>query len=124
MSPEQARGDAIDHRADLYALGSIAYRALTGHRPFPGEEAASTLVAVINHRPLRPTSLADLHGDVDLALAVAMAKQPRDRSEIAGQLTEALRAACDGALSLKLRKRGKRLLSALPWSDDARPSRY
>lgn len=47
MSPEQARGDAIDRRADLFALGLIGYEILSGKRPFTGDTAASALRRVL-----------------------------------------------------------------------------
>jgi serine/threonine protein kinase len=53
MAPEQARGatDQIDHRTDQFALGAIAYRMLTGHEPFRGEEIASLLYQVVHEAP-------------------------------------------------------------------------
>ncbi|HEY5925500.1 MAG TPA: serine/threonine-protein kinase, partial [Kofleriaceae bacterium] len=69
MAPEQATSGAVDHRTDLYALAAIAYRAITGHPPFAAGEIAETLYKVVHTRPRRPTELADLPLEVDLALA-------------------------------------------------------
>src|SRR6185436_10836333 len=74
MAPEQARGAAVDHRTDLYALAAIAYRVLTGHAPFSGGEIADLIYRVVHTAPGRPTVLAKLPADVDLALAIGLAK--------------------------------------------------
>jgi serine/threonine-protein kinase len=97
MAPEQARGGAVDHRTDLYALAAIAYRVLAGHPPFSGGETVDLLYRVVHDAPRRPTSLATLHGDVDLVLAIGLAKQPADRFATADELARSLEAALAGA---------------------------
>jgi serine/threonine-protein kinase len=80
MAPEQARGDRVDARVDVYAVGAILYRALTGKKPFEGLDAMATLTAVLVQEPGRPTLV---NPDVPLALELviqrAMAKDPKDR---------------------------------------------
>ena len=51
MSPEQARGKAVDKRADIWAFGVVVYEMLTGRRPFEGEDASTTVAAVIQSEP-------------------------------------------------------------------------
>ena len=51
MSPEQARGKAVDKRADIWAFGCVVYEMLTGHRAFGGEDAAMTLACVVEREP-------------------------------------------------------------------------
>jgi tRNA A-37 threonylcarbamoyl transferase component Bud32 len=109
MAPEQARGVAVDHRADLYALAAIAYRALTGHAPFFGGELADMLYRVVHTPPRRPTTLTTLHADVDVALAIGMAKDPADRFSTAAELASALSLALEGHLDDATRARGHRL---------------
>src|SRR5262249_12014310 len=58
MSPEQARGSAVDHRADVYGLGAVVYRCVTGRVPFAADDTPSLLYAVIHDMPLRPSSIA------------------------------------------------------------------
>src|SRR5690606_27432716 len=66
MAPEQARGQRVDARADLYALAAVAYRALTGRHPFSAPDTPSLLYAVVHRMPARPSALADeLTADVD-----------------------------------------------------------
>jgi serine/threonine protein kinase len=57
MAPEQARGQTVDHRADLFSLGCVLYRACTGQPPFRGSDAISTLMAVAEQTPSPPHQL-------------------------------------------------------------------
>lgn len=116
MAPEQASGDAVDHRTDLYALAAIAYRALTGHPPFAGGEIAETLYRVVHTRPRRPSDLAELPPEVDLVLAIGMAKDARHRFATAGELVDALAAAFAGALPEHVFQRGRALEQAGAWA--------
>jgi serine/threonine-protein kinase len=83
MAPEQARGDKIDHRADIYAVGAMLYHAITGQRPFEdANDPLATLTAVLVQEPPRPCSLvADLPEALELVIQRAMAKDPRDRHQ-------------------------------------------
>jgi serine/threonine protein kinase len=93
MAPEQARGDRVDKRADVYAVGAILYRALTGKKPFEGLDAMATLTAVLVQEPGRPTVV---NPDVPLALELviqrAMAKDPKDRYQSMAELERELAA--------------------------------
>ena len=51
MAPEQARGKAVDKRADIWAFGAVLYEMLTGTRAFPGEDITDTLAAVVRAEP-------------------------------------------------------------------------
>ncbi len=85
MAPEQARGEAVDHRSDLYALGCVAYHAITGRSPFARDDMVSTLLAhSVDEVP--PT------GDpaLDAFFARALAKDPDDRFDTAADLVAAL----------------------------------
>jgi serine/threonine-protein kinase len=93
MAPEQARGERVDARADVYAVGAILYRALTGKKPFEGLDAMATLTAVLVQEPGRPTLV---NPDVPLALELviqrAMAKNPKDRYQSMQELERELAA--------------------------------
>jgi len=51
MSPEQARGQAVDKRTDIWAFGCVLYEMLTGHAAFPGETVSDTIVAILEREP-------------------------------------------------------------------------
>jgi serine/threonine protein kinase len=51
MSPEQARGKAVDKRTDIWAFGCVLYEMLTGRRAFEGEDASDTMAAVLRDDP-------------------------------------------------------------------------
>ena len=116
MAPEQARGDTVDRRTDLYSLGAITYRALTGHQPFQGNEMTAILIALLDEMPVRPSALVPLHADVDDALAIALAKDPDDRFATADELTRAVRDALAGRLDPTLSARAAEILHVRPWS--------
>jgi serine/threonine-protein kinase len=116
MAPEQARGARVDHRSDLYALGAIAYRCLTGHAPFSGGDIADVLYRVVHTPPRRPSSLARLPDDLDLALAIALAKQPDDRFVTAAELAAAIADALASSLPESIRVRGRALDDRGAWS--------
>ena len=92
MAPEQARGGrTIDHRCDIYALGAMLYRALTGRPAFSGEDAGRTLTSVIWDEPARPKTLRrDLPDALELVIQRAMAKDPDARFASMAELDAAL----------------------------------
>jgi eukaryotic-like serine/threonine-protein kinase len=115
MAPEQANGDRVTHRTDLFALGVIAYRVLTGRPAFEGEATAEILYKVVHSMPPQPTTLAALPAAMDLVLAVALAKNPADRFDSGAELAAAMDHAAKGQVDAALRERAERLLARLPW---------
>lgn len=115
MSPEQARGRNVDHTADLFALGIVAYRTLTGRPPFSGSEIPEIMYNVVHQMPPQPSRISALPGEVDAVLAVALAKRPRDRFTTAAELVAALDAALIGSVSSDLGRRSRQLLGKHPW---------
>jgi tRNA A-37 threonylcarbamoyl transferase component Bud32 len=80
MPPEQARGETVDHRADIYAVGGILYATLTGQRPHDKESPAATLLAVLTDEPPRPRSLEpSIPEGVERVILRAMAREPSER---------------------------------------------
>jgi hypothetical protein len=115
MAPEQARGEEVDFRADLYSLAAICYRCLTGHPPFTGKDVPTTLYDVVYKMPTRPSAIAELPTDVDRVLAIGMAKKPEDRFQSGAELAEALAAAATSSLPGGLRVRADDLLEKHGW---------
>jgi serine/threonine-protein kinase len=123
MAPEQASGSPATHASDLYALAAIVYRAVTGQPAYAGGEIAETLYRVVNTRPRRPSDLARLPDEIDLVLAIGMARSPRDRFATAAEFVTALEAAFAQALPQKLVTRGLALDRCGAWAPNRRSSR-
>jgi serine/threonine-protein kinase len=115
MAPEQARGDRVDSRADVYAIAAVAYRCLTARHPFSGSDTPAVLYAVVHRAALRPGALVDVPADVDRWAAIALAKSRSDRFADGAELAAAYTAAVRGELDGKLRKKADALIRALPW---------
>jgi serine/threonine-protein kinase len=91
MAPEQARGDRVDARADIYAVGAILYRALTGRKPFGGTDPMAILTAVLTQEPERPSTLEpSIPLSLELIVQRAMAKLPGERLATMEALERAL----------------------------------
>ena len=87
MAPEQARGERVDHRADIYAVGAILYCALTGRRPFDRGDPTATLTAVLMEDPPRPRSIEpSIPEALEMIIQRAMAKMPADRYQTMAEL--------------------------------------
>lgn len=97
MSPEQARGERIDARADLWSVGVLLYESLTGERPFRRDGETATIYAILHDDPpplgrLRP----GLPADLDHVIERCLAKDPAQRYDSAEALLSDLRAVRRG----------------------------
>jgi serine/threonine protein kinase len=99
MSPEQARGEEVDGRSDLYAVGVILYQLVTGELPFTASSPVGILSKHLAESPMRPTmrrpglSLPPLF---ERAILRALAKDPDERPQTAEEMRRELRAAAAG----------------------------
>jgi serine/threonine-protein kinase len=93
MSPEQARGDRLDTRSDLYSLGVVAYEMLTGALPFEADTPLGVGLKHLTEAPRQPRQLRpDLPEACERALLQALAKTPAERFETAATFVVALTA--------------------------------
>jgi serine/threonine-protein kinase len=120
MAPEQALGEAIDARADLYSLCLVTYRALTGRPAYLGWNRLDIARAALTQPAPDPRWYATVPKQVELVLRVGLAARREDRFSAAAELGAAFEAACDGRLSTYHRARAEALLAREPWSDPER----
>ncbi|HTM00986.1 MAG TPA: protein kinase, partial [Candidatus Omnitrophota bacterium] len=93
MSPEQARGETLDARTDIFSLGCTLYEAATGKVPFEGPSTLAVMHATWTQEPTPPSRLRpELSPDIDAILARCMAKDRDDRYASARELADALAA--------------------------------
>jgi Protein kinase domain len=98
VAPEQISGEAVDARVDVYALGCLLYKLLTGEVPFPREGEAARLYAHLHDPPPAPSLyVPSLSTALDDIVIRAMSKAPEDRYPSAGDLGRAARAALSGS---------------------------
>jgi hypothetical protein len=112
-APELMAGVQFDARADVFALGALAYRVLTQCPPLCVDDPFETGCRA---RPTRPSSIADVHQDVDRVLALALALDPAARFDSVRAFAEALREATEGRLAPWLRLRGDEVIASEPWA--------
>jgi serine/threonine-protein kinase len=107
MAPEQVYGNApVDLRADVYALGVMLYEMFVGRVPYWDTEIPRLLMKhVMEPIPHIREVRSDLPQSIDDLITVAMAKDPKDRYQTAGEFSEALTAATSGIPSRRARRR-------------------
>ena len=124
MSPEQCRGQNVDHRTDIYSFGIVTYELLTGQLPFEGENHLDVLMKQTSEEPVPPTvraaenaALPPLPADVDQTIAWMMKKDPAERPPTCTAAVQALEQAAgltDTAASWRTPAKGVPLIRATP----------
>ena len=93
MSPEQARGEPLDVRTDLFSLGAVLYEAVCGQRPFTGNTAAEVYGAILHQEPRRLSEIdAGLSGGLEVVIGKALEKDRNRRFQSSAEFLAALRA--------------------------------
>jgi hypothetical protein len=118
LAPEQAvtHFGQVGPRTDVFALGSLVYRAITGHPAFPARNAALAVYEAVYRDPPRPSEHEPaLPVDVDDVIALALAKDPRQRYASPGELARDLRAAFACELPPDVRDRARAVAA---WAAD------
>ncbi len=97
VAPEQIRGDRVDARTDVYALGCVMYETIAGRAPYADrEENVAKIYAHLQDEPPWLPGESGLDGDLDEVISRALAKEPGDRYPSAGDLARAAAAAIEG----------------------------
>ncbi len=97
LSPEQARGETVDERSDIYSAGCMLYELLTGRPPFAGENAVSLAYQHVSETPPLPSSIAgDIPAEVEQVTMKSLAKNPDDRYASANDMEVDLVRAAEG----------------------------
>jgi serine/threonine-protein kinase len=98
LSPEQARGAAVDQRSDLYSVGIVLYELLTGTVPFNGETPVEIAMRHLSDTPQPPSiKRPEIPPDLDMIVLRALAKNPDDRFQTAAEMDAELERVAQGA---------------------------
>ena len=98
LSPEQARGERVDARSDLYSTGCLLYELLTGRPPFTGDSPVAIAYQHVKENPVPPSQVdPEVPGWADAIVLKAMQKDPADRYQSAGEMRNDIQRALSGA---------------------------
>ena len=114
VSPEQIRGERLDARSDVYALGCLLYQALTAQVPYPHEDELAKLWAHMHEPPPAPSAVVPgLPRELDGVVRRAMEKEPAKRFETMADFRDALASTTSGVPTWYRFRRSKRIAYAL-----------
>jgi serine/threonine-protein kinase len=95
MAPEQASGEPVDARTDIFAMGTLLYRLTTGKHPFLGVTESNTLANIVTNEPLPPSDVVEAYpAELEAAILRCLRKKPSERFQTMAELATTLDKLC------------------------------
>jgi TolB-like protein len=119
MSPEQAKGEEVDHRTDIWSLGAMLHEMLSGERPFQKAQEQALIYAILNDKPTPLLLLrSDIPTHIEHVIEKALAKKASERHQNIGELIDDLKKSPPITFT-----KAEKSIVVLPF-DDLSPDRY
>jgi serine/threonine-protein kinase len=106
MSPEQARGEEVDHRTDIWSFGVVLYEVFGGQLPFKGEQDQAVVYSILNEQPDPITNLSsEIPMSIGQVVSKALEKNPDERYQNIDELLDDLRSISEGIVPEEIKVR-------------------